>query len=666
MNNTKRRFVFYSIAIAGFLFSALSAQNQTARQFPSREAAAYEKNTLFKTQRFYQSAASSWVDVTYYRLQLNISTIESILEGRSSVVGICKGDTIGPLVLDLVNRMKVDSTFVNGVRTTFTQQTSTVSVSLDKKYYTGDLLSVDVYYEGSPLATGFGSFEFDSHNGEPWVYSLSEPSGARDWWPCKDDPSDKADSADVVVTCDSSFKVGSNGTLVSVVGNGDGTSTTHWAERYPIASYLISIALTNYAQFSNWYRYSPTDSMQVLNYVLPEHLSSALATLPKTVDMLGVYSDLFGLYPFIKEKYGHSEFGHGGAMEHQTMTSTTTFDEDVISHELAHQWFGDKITCRTWADLWLNEGFAQYCSGLFREKEYGTSSYQSYMNYQLSLAIGATGAIGVPDTSSVRNLFDGPRMYNKGSSVLHMLRHVLGDTLFFKTLRMYATNPTLQYSAASIRDFQTVCENVSGRNLDYFFREWIYGGGFPNYAYSWSSIPTVDNYRVTVYLEQSVTAGNPPFFTMPVDFLISAAGWDTVVTVFNDSLAQQFSVSVSTKPSNVLIDPNGWILKTAISNANVPPGEYSLGQNYPNPFNPKTSITFRLPQRSMVTLRVYDVLGREVATILDEQETAGLYSVDWHPANVSSGVYFYRLSARPMTNTQIGSFVQTKKMVLMK
>jgi aminopeptidase N len=661
-----KRWSTYTFVVIGLLLSGLHAQERTFQRLPATEAAAYEKHSLSNFQSFYQSGASQWLDVTYYKLQLNITTPQSYLKGRSTVVGTCRTNTSGPLVLDLVNQMKVDSAFVNGQPALFNQGASTVSVTLDRAYLSGESFSVDVFYEGIPLATGFGSFEFVSHAGDPWVYSLSEPSGARDWWPCKDDPSDKADSSDVVVTCDSSFKVGSNGTLVSVVQNGDGTSTTHWQERYPIASYLISIALTNYAQFSNWFRYSATDSMEVLNYVLPEHLSDALATLPKTLDMLSVYSNLFGLYPFIREKYGQAEFGSGGAMEHQTMTSTTTFSEDVISHELAHQWFGDMITCRTWADLWLNEGFAQYCSGLFREKEYGMSSYWTYMNSQMSLAVEAVGAIGVPDTSSVRNLFDGARIYSKGATVLHMLRHVLGDRVFFQCMRTYADSPALRYSTASIADFQTVCESVSGKNLDYFFREWIYGVGFPEYVYTWSSTSSANDYAVTVVLEQSVTNGDPPFFTMPVDVRFSSAGWDTLVTVFNDSLAQQFTFRISEKPTNVLIDPDNWILKTAYSNADAPPGQYSLQQNYPNPFNPKTSITFRLPVRSQVTLRIYDVLGRVVATLIDDQRGAGLYNVDWNSTDEASGVYFYRLTAKPKSNQQVGDFVQVRKMVLIK
>ena len=167
------------------------------------------------------------------------------------------------------------------------------------------------------------------------------------------------------------------------------------------------------------------------------------------------------------------------------------------------------------------------------------------MNSQMSLAVEAVGAIGVPDTSSVRNLFDGARIYSKGATVLHMLRHVLGDSVFFQCMRTYANTPALRYSTASISDFQTVCENVSGKNLDYFFREWIYGEGFPRYEYSWSSTSTGNDYIVTIFVEQTVTNGNPPFFTMPVDVRFSSAGWDTLVTVFNDSLAQQFTFRMS-------------------------------------------------------------------------------------------------------------------------
>ena len=232
------------------------------------EKSAYE-------QRQTESAASSWFDVTYYGLNLDLSTNPGYLKGDVSIVGICRQDNSLSLTLDLMNTMHIDSVLVNGQECSFMQFSSSFDITLDHSYQSGEILSADVFYEGTPVPTGFGSFEFNSHSGVPWVYSLSEPYGARDWWPCKNSQSDKADSADITVTCDSTFKVGSEGVLASVVNHNNGTATYHWKERYPIASYLISIAVTNYTQFSNWFPYSKTDSMEVLNYVLPEDYSTA-------------------------------------------------------------------------------------------------------------------------------------------------------------------------------------------------------------------------------------------------------------------------------------------------------------------------------------------------------------------------------------------------------
>jgi aminopeptidase N len=604
------------------------------------------------------SAASKWLDITYYRLKLDVETSSSYLKGDITVTGQCTSDNAGSLTLDLMNTMKVDSVRLNSSLTAFVQHASSFEVTLDRIYHSGEQVSLEIFYEGLPAPTGFGSFMFGSHEGTPWVWSLSEPYGARDWWPCKDDPSDKADSADIFVTCDSTFKVGSEGALVSIVDLGDGRATTHWHESYPIASYLISIAVTNYAQFTNWFRYSPTDSMEILSYVLPEDYDQALAILPRTVDMLKIYSNLYGLYPFIKEKYGYSQFASGGAMEHQTMCSTTSFDEDVLSHELGHQWFGDMITCRTWSDLWLNEGFAQYSSALYREFEYGMDSYWQYMQDQLSLARQATGVIGIADTSSVRNLFNLNRIYSKGACVLHMLRHVLGDSVFFHAIKAYAADSLLRYNTATISDFESVCENVSGENLDYFFKEWIYGEGYPHYEYDWSTQSAGGLNMLTINIKQNNAEGNPPFFTMPVDVKISGSGWDTTVTEFNDSAQQQFTVSLHEKPTSVQLDPDNWILSSTFSDNNLPPPAYSLGQNYPNPFNPVTTISFRVPFKSFVTLKVFDILGREVTTLVNGEKLAGDYSVQWNGSALPSGIYFYRL--------QTNSVVFTRKMLLVR
>ena len=349
--------LMWTVYVCGYLFMSFEI-DQLLKNTSYAKALISQKLSSMEIE----TAASSWFDVTYYRLALNISTQYNSIKGNVIITGICR-DSANTLTLDLVNQMHIDSVLVNGQTMPFTQSSDWFDISLGRSYSIGEILSVDVFYEGGPISTEFGSFVFDSHSGVPWVHSLSEPYGAKDWWPCKNDPSDKADSADIIITCDSTFKVGSEGTLVSVVNNGNGTSTCHWKELYPIASYLISVAITNYIQFSNWYRYSATDSMEILNYILPEHDSTAIQSLPRVVNMLAIYSNMYGLYPFIKEKYGHAEISGGSSMEHQTMTSITSFDEDMLSHELAHQWFGDMITCRTWSDLWLNEGFAQYLFG---------------------------------------------------------------------------------------------------------------------------------------------------------------------------------------------------------------------------------------------------------------------------------------------------------------
>ncbi len=602
------------------------------------------------------SQASLWFDVTYYLLQLNVETSPQLLEGNVTVSGICTTDSASLLTLDLMNTMQIDSVIMNGAQTPFIQYASSFSITLDRTYRRGEKISAEIYYRGSPVATGFGSFVFSSHNGVPWVWTLSEPFGARDWWPCKDEPGDKADSADIIVTCDSNLVAGSNGILVSETTAG-AKKTYHWKERYPIASYLISLAITNYVRFSSWFHYSVNDSMEIQNFVLPEHEANARAELPSMVDMLSIYSELYGLYPFIKEKYGVAEFGSGG-MEHQTLTSigTTTggtFDEETLAHEMAHQWFGDMITCRTWSDLWLNEGFAVYSVALFREKKYGTDAYWNYIRTQLTPALSASGRTGVPDTTSARTLFNNPLIYEKGAWVLHMLRHVLGDSVFFRAMFEYAQNTSLRYGTASTQDFESVCESVSGKDLGYFFNEWVYGENYPRYLYSW----TQNAGAVAITLEQ-FGGSNPVFFTMPVDIRLNGENWDTTVTVFNDSLEQKFIVTVPRTITSAVLDPDGWMMKGVLPASDLPPATFSLSQNFPNPFNPKTVITYQLPVSSYVTLEVFDVLGRNVATLVNEKKQPGTYSAEWDASRAASGIYFYRLTA--------GTFSATKKMAVVK
>lgn len=602
------------------------------------------------------SAGDQRIDISYYRLDLRIDPVNRSLNGAVDVVATSLVDSLDSVTLDLSSAMTIDSVRQQASPLSLTRYPSSFTVQLARVYKRGEVFSLRVSYRGTPGTTGFGSFVFASLTEGDWIWSLSQPYGARDWWPCKDHPLDKADSVDVIVTCPSGLKVGSNGRLVSVRDNGDGTSTHTWAERYPITTYLVSIAIGPFVAFSNWYKYGPSDSLEILNYVLPQQLAQAQQTLPKTVDMLRVFSELFGPYPFLKEKYGHSQFGWSGAMEHQTMTSTSTFAEDVIAHELAHQWFGDMITCRTWQDLWLNEGFATYSESLYREAQYGTDYYRALIRYRLSDALAAEGSLFVIDTTSVSALFARSRVYSKGASVLHMLRHVMGDTLFFHALRAYAGDARFRYGTARTADFQEICETAYGKSLEFFFNQWIYGEKYPRYLLRWDATDGGAHWTVEAHLDQETGTATPPVFIMPVDIRFSGAGGDTTVVVWNSKNFESFTFTLPFKPERAEVDPDQWILRE-VNNPNPTLADVPiLEQNYPNPFNLGTTITIQNPRRSRLSLTIHNILGQQIASLHDGVVEPGIHTFQWNPGAtgwipeatrdrpVGSGVYFCRLA----------------------
>jgi aminopeptidase N len=665
----------YLVSVVCSVLAILSPSRSQPVQIPINHDKAFVEGELHRRtalmNAMQEPTAEPNINITYYKLDLAVSSAVRFVSGSVTIKAQSVISGLTSITLDLRNSMHVDSIKTPNTNLSFSQLATSLVITLDRGYSDGEPVTMQIFYAGSPTSTGFGSYAFSSHQGYPWIYTLSEPYGARDWWPCKDHPLDKADSVDIWVTVDTSLKVGSNGILRAVVENGDGTHTYRWEERYPISTYLIFMAIANYAEFTGWWRYADTDSMPVLNYVLPEHLAGAQTNLPKSIDMLSFFSNLYGLYPFVKEKYGHADFGWGGGMEHQTMTCLGNYDETLMAHELAHQWFGDMITCGNWANIWMNEGFATYSACLYHEQKLGPSFFASYMNGIMTSAKSTTASLYVQDTSNVSTLFSSSLVYNKGATVLHMLRHVLGDSTFFHALRAYAGDPRFRFNNATTEDFRQVCEAQSGKDLGYFFNEWVYGKGYPQYTYSWGAVPDTDGgYIIPIRITQ--TAGsNPAFFTMPLDIKVQGQGWDTTVVVYNNLADQFFSIHTARIPSIVALDPNNWVLKS-LSYASVdenttasPPQELRLEQNYPNPFNPVTSIEYTIgvvsgqsPVASSVKLAVYDLLGREVAVLVDGEEAPGSYEVKWDASALASGVYVYRLSTR--------GFTQSRRMLLVR
>jgi aminopeptidase N len=618
----------------------------------------FEKNNFKCSFKSFYNDVDTNIDVKYYKLVADIRLNPKYLYGEVTINGVIL-NTTDSIYFDFSNNMAVDSVKYNGSSTNYNHYKDKISIHPNKSFPKNNSFSVVIKYSGMPVATGFGSFIFNTHNSTSVIWNLSEPYGASDWFPCKNSPSDKADSSDVWIICPFEFTGVSNGVLKEVLINSGNTKTYKWKNSYPIANYLLSVAVTNYSLYTNYFKYTSSDSMPVLHYVYPELLDSLKPTLDKTVDILKIFSNRFGIYPFIKEKYGHAQTGISGGMEHQTIASIGVFNEYVIAHELGHQWFGDKITCKDWHNIWLNEGFATYSEYIYVEDTYGKTAYDQYINAEMLNAKKAVGTIYVQDISSVSNIFNSYRSYAKGGMVLYMLRGIVGDSTFFNIMKTYASDTNVAYRTASTEDFQRVAENVYGKDLDYFFNEWIYGEGYPVYGINWSYLQKENEiYNITLTLTQKQSGTNPQYFTMPVDIKISTADGDTLLNIINNSLTQTYNFDVKGLPNLITVDPDNKILKDKNGDEPTVVVGYNLNQNYPNPFNPSTTINYEVAGYVNVKITLYDVLGRERTVLVDEKQKPGKYFVKFNGNNFASGVYFYKIEA--------GNYTNVKKMILLR
>lgn len=608
------------------------------------EAKAQRLTALRKAPRKL-SADQGLYDALRYELELDLDPPAQMLQGRVTCVAEVAGAGLDTLTLDLFDDMVVSAVEVDEVAANFDHADDRLRVDLGSTRAVGDTLRVTVDYAGSTVAQG--AFQWDSYGGEPLIWTLSEPYGAPEWWPCKDTPADKADRVDLWVTVPDGLVVASNGSLLSETVDA-GQRTFHWRENYPITTYLVSLAIHPYQKIQDSWEYEPGQTMPVVHYVVGDEVAAATSGFAVTVPMLEAFRQGFGLYPFVEEKYGHAQFPWPGGMEHQTLTSLwyNTYGEWIIAHELAHQWWGDLVTCADFHHIWLNEGLATWSEAYWRELSVGFESYQTYM---AAIAYFGAGSIYVEDATDESAIFDTGLSYYKGAWVIHMLRGVLGDTDFFASLQAWRTQ--YAHDSGTTEDFQAVCEQVSGRDLSWFFQQWIYGELYPQYDYSWYGVAEGDSTAVRVLIEQ--TQATEPF-TMPLELEIRTDEGTFRRTVLNDAAEQLHVVTVTGTVEDVILDPDDWVLDQSSGTATAAPGaalaKLHLGANHPNPFNPRTTIAFELPRRMPARLSVLDVAGRRVRVLRDGVLEAGPHAVVWDGRDargrpVTSGVYFYRLLA---------------------
>ena len=553
------------IAATGQFSSAVIPQKipQIDTSFRQELARVKEKRAkqILSLRKQVLPAEEAW-DVIYYSLHLTPDTDTEILYGEVEITGLTRTAKLSRIGLNCWAGLNIVSiTPANNPDSGLNFQKKIafdmMIIDLDREYTQGEQFSIVITYNGKPQESNYYAFDFSSYGPNPMIWTLSEPFGARSWWPCKDVPSDKPDSVDIRITVPNEFIAVSNGTLREKTTNGDLT-TWWWHEQYPIATYLVSLAIYPYEVHYDDYLYNnKTDTMQIHFYNFPGNYEKLKDESKKVKHMIALFAKLFGEYPFVEEKYGQADYLGGGAMEHQTCSSFSFWGEVVFAHELAHQWWGDLITCHDFHHIWLNEGFATYSEALWFEGFYNEMTASDYqMGANLYLGRG-TVFVEDPENDSI---FDGGLSYSKASWVLHMLRHVVDDSLFFDILKTYYSSPEHQYGSATTEDFQAICEQVSGKNLEKYFRQWIYEEGHPVYYFTWNwDDMGTGQFKVFGHIKQIQKIG--PVFEMPLDMTIQTEVGDTTFVLLNSEEIQAFEYIVNARPEQLLLDKDNWVLK---------------------------------------------------------------------------------------------------------
>jgi aminopeptidase N len=581
-------------------------------------------------------------DVYFYKLDVAIERTSVFISGNAEIHARVVKD-MPEFVIELHDSLSIDSLLINGTEYAYSRDSNRVNVAVN--LLQGSTIVAQIFYHGfCPQSTdaAIGSGFSNSLTPHEVTWSLSQPYSAREWWPCKQVLYDKADSSAVWITTDSSNKAGSNGLLVNTTVLPGGKKRYEWKSHYPIDYYLISVAVSDYEEY-NLYAHPEGMATPLLiqNYIYDSAVKPLIDITPSSIEL---YSHLYGLYPFSQEKYGHCQVKLNGAMEHQTMSTMGSFSFNTVVHELAHHWFGDKVTCGSWADIWLNEGFASYSEYVSHEG-LSTGLAKQWIDIVMNDAKVAQGSVYVLDTQNVARMFDGYSTYRKGAILLHMLRYEINnDSIFFLGLRnhlqMYA------YATALGPDFQTSMEQTAGIDFDFFFDQWYYGQGYPVFSGKWNQIG--DHFYLN--LLQSSTNATTPLFETHLDMHITFTSGDTSIRIWSDSASRIYDIVIAGKAvtdveldrDNHVLNDMGTLQKDPLFNA-IPDvkGEERM-LVYPNPTNDLLYITLAKESR----VEVFTITGKkQVEKFMDDND--GTLSLQ----DLNDGMYFVKVTKGNSSHT---------------
>ncbi|SHJ24344.1 Por secretion system C-terminal sorting domain-containing protein [Tangfeifania diversioriginum] len=613
--------------------------------FFTDKMAQQESSRFLKKTAFAETESYADYDLIYQRMEWEVDPAVSFISGEITSYFKSQQTNLTEIEFDLHAEMIVDSITQKGQPINFSRNKNRISIQLHETLSKGQTDSLSVFYQGEPPSTGFGSFTIGTHNQTPVLWTLSEPYGAMEWWPCKQSLADKIDSIDVIVTTPEPYRTASNGILVSEKVTA-GKRTMHWKHRYPIATYLVAIAVTNYADYSDSLATEDGREIEILNFVYPENEAKAKTETPVTAEIMALFNELIGEYPFANEKYGHAQFGWGGGMEHQTMSFMGSFGFELVAHELAHQWFGNYITLGSWQDIWLNEGFATYLSGLTYENMLDGVWWPRWKRLNHNrITSEPGGSVFVEDTTSVSRTFSSRLSYSKGAYLLHMLRWVLGDEPFFNAIRNYFSDPEVANGFARTSQLIKHFETAGDTTLSEFFNDWFYGEGFPVYSAEFSQ---TDAQNLQITLSQTPSHNSVDFFEMPVPVRVyntqktDSANFRIMHTENN----QQFQVQPGFIVSEIKIDPDYWLISQTAEVVNL-----QLTENpetiivSPNPFVNEVSIILNGNQ-SILKTRIFSAAGKLLNQFDENQTTLNL-------SNLSQGIYILKIETSEKTTERI-------------
>lgn len=568
-----------------------------------------------------QIAKTEKYDVHFYGLDLNMTNTTTTLSGNVEM----KATTLQALdtvLFELFSTLTISSIQLNGNVVPFTRSNSAVKIAVN--FPAGTTFTVKTFYNGTPptaQTNPLGGSGMTNANSPTWgnevVWSLSEPFSAYEWFPCKQSLTDKVDSCDVKITVPNSCKAGSNGILTQVVNLGNGNSRYEWKHRHPIDYYLISVSVAQYIEY-NIYA-NPVGApapilIQNFIYNNPQTLINFQPEIDETATIMELFYDLFGPYPFEDEKYGHCMAPLGGGMEHQTMTTQGTFNTGLTCHELAHQWWGNYVTCASWCDIWVNEGFASYAEQVTLENLYPGQEVQNMASVHNNVMSQPGGSTWVLDSLNEAQIFSGRLTYDKGAAIVHTIRYITNnDSLFFATLRNFLASKA--YSTAYGIDVRDAFTQATGYNFTPYFEQWYFGEGFPTYSVEWKQSGN------NAYVKINHTSSMPnitPTFTNPIDLKFTRPGLsDTTIRFDITANTNTFLISgIGTINNGIAIDPQNWVvnqagsitMNNALSIENIHLESIEI---YPNP----TANNFTISHLSQnAKIEIYNMLGKVVLT----------------------------------------------------